>query len=121
MACRRLRLGSPRPPAGTCNAQERPQQAPAGGHTGAARISPDPLNPLDLSGQSPALAPYSSPPWRPQGRPQVWLRQIVLEAGKEQVVLPCAVDAQVLAGKSLAPEPGPLQEPDRGHVGRDAG
>ena len=46
--------------------------------------------------------------------------RVAAQPGKQQVVLPEPVDAQILAGKALAPESGLLQEADRGDVGRNA-
>src|SRR4051812_2155287 len=48
------------------------------------------------------------------------LLRVVLQTRIEQVVLPLAVDAEVLARVALALEAGLLQQPDRGLVGRDA-
>ena len=45
----------------------------------------------------------------------------MLETGKQQMVLPHPVDAQVFAGKAFAPKSGFLQQADRGRIGRDAG
>src|SRR5215469_2057852 len=47
--------------------------------------------------------------------------RITLEPREEQMVLPGAVDAEIFAGKAFAAEPGLLEQPDRGRVGRDAG
>src|SRR6516162_5101517 len=47
--------------------------------------------------------------------------RIALEARKEQMVLPHAVDAQVFARKAFSPKSGLLQEADRGDIGRDTG
>src|SRR5262245_46271402 len=84
-----------------------------------------PALPIDLPDVRTAIplpALIAAQPWRSQGRaPRYSTSRVVPQPGIEQVVLPHPVDAEVLAGKSLAPEPGPFQKPDRGGVAGDAG
>src|SRR5438552_13763551 len=47
--------------------------------------------------------------------------RIVLEAGKQQMILPDPIDAQVFARITLPPKAVFLQQPDRGDIGGDAG
>src|SRR6266851_1997512 len=49
------------------------------------------------------------------------LLRIVPEPREQQVVMPRAVDAQILAGIALAREAGALEEADGSRIGRDAG
>src|SRR5580700_148839 len=69
-----------------------------------------------------------SEPWRSQGASHaapsrtVWLRLChTLQARIKQMVLPYAVDAQVLASVTLADEAGLLQKTDGSGIGRNAG
>src|SRR5205085_744929 len=90
----------------------------------ALHINPYPthFNPLDRPYGCPAAAFITGQPWRPQGPFEIWSRmRVAMQPGKQQMVLPEPVDAQILAGKSLATESGLLQKPDRGDVGRNAG
>src|ERR1700719_4492029 len=66
-----------------------------------------------------ASGPAASEPYRRASAPQ--MRRIVLDAGIEQMILPDAVDAEVLPRIAFALEAGFLQETDGRHVGRDAG
>src|SRR6202034_1134325 len=56
----------------------------------------------------------------------LWLRPLgrvfsrILQAGKKQVILPDAVDAQIFPGIALADKAGFLQQPERGGIGRNA-
>src|SRR5262245_31188453 len=86
----------------------------------ARRHAPDTLKLLSFSPQAaPPARVIPVKPWRPQGGPEL-RPEVVLEPSVEQVVLPHAIDAKILAGKAFALEPGLLQEPDRRDIGRDA-
>src|SRR5689334_7608293 len=105
-------------------ARPRPRRprtpSPAGPGSGIAAVLnasaaawsyPNRIRPLFISRSTMAV------PWPRRGS----RRRIVLEAGKEQVVLPGAVDAQIFAGEAFTAEPGLLEQADRRDVGGDAG
>src|SRR4029077_12973362 len=60
------------------------------------------------------------PSFRPHGANTV-LWRIVLEARKQQMVLPDSVDAQILACIALTQKAAPLEQTNRSRIGRDAG
>src|SRR5690348_13969295 len=121
-----------RSPAGPRSRRCRPTSSPTAkkAPTGLPGLLVRP--PTHVSGRKAALSPsllagpYTSrtvaaprPEFRLSPGPDLF--RVVLEAGEQEMVLPRAVDAQVLARIALAGKAAALEQADRRGVGRDAG